>query len=175
VLAVIIWFLSTVNISHFNYNFKNRPLYAGIMPDAFGHLLCLKLCQHNRPEPNSRSKTLSSVDRDAKMVHLPKAIIIIIWNQCLRSCIPGLLAQVTQDVSHLELIMCLDLDVSHNWDKLLHSFYSNHNGWRFFSFLSVWPNACYSKWHYYLLPLMTKSHCISLYVSSYCYSFISYV
>jgi len=22
------------------------------MPDAFDHLLCLKLCRHNRPEPN---------------------------------------------------------------------------------------------------------------------------
>ena len=22
------------------------------MPDAFGQLLCLKLCQHNQPEPN---------------------------------------------------------------------------------------------------------------------------
>jgi len=23
------------------------------MPDAFGHLLCLKLCRHNRPEPTA--------------------------------------------------------------------------------------------------------------------------
>ena len=31
---------------------KYRPYYAGIMLDAFGHLLCFKLCWHNRPVPS---------------------------------------------------------------------------------------------------------------------------
>ena len=37
----------------FNKIFKHRPYYAGIMLDAFGHLLCFKLCWHNRPVPTS--------------------------------------------------------------------------------------------------------------------------
>ena len=28
------------------------PDYSGIFPDSFPHLLCLKLCRHNRPMPN---------------------------------------------------------------------------------------------------------------------------
>ena len=32
--------------------FKYRPYHAGIMLDAFGYLLCFKLCWHNRPVPS---------------------------------------------------------------------------------------------------------------------------
>ena len=43
--------LSGVHIAHFSKISKYRPYYAGIMLDAFGNLLCFKLCRHNRLVP----------------------------------------------------------------------------------------------------------------------------
>ena len=51
--------LSGTRIAHFNKIFKYRPYYAGIMLDAFGHLIRFTLCQHNRPVPKGLMPILS--------------------------------------------------------------------------------------------------------------------
>ena len=37
---------------------ENLPDYSRIFPDSFNHLLCSKLCQHNRRMPKDRLLTL---------------------------------------------------------------------------------------------------------------------
>ena len=37
--------------SHFAHYASHFAHYASIMPNAFGCLLCFKLCRHNRPVP----------------------------------------------------------------------------------------------------------------------------
>jgi len=44
---------------HILIKFSKIVYYSGIMPDAFGHLLCFKLCRHNRPGPIQKSAEVS--------------------------------------------------------------------------------------------------------------------